>query len=642
MMCFRRLFFWLLLLICGVPAQSFATHIVGADFSYQLINRQLNQYQLRLTLYQDCIAGDPTAISQDNPAKIRVYRLGSRPELIQGLEVQWQPGGPETVDPGFNNACINNPPRTCLKRSVFTANVNIPPDSVNGFILSYQRCCRNAQVNNIANPDATGATYYSIIPPLALGQNNSAVFKTNPPQIICANNPLIYDNSAYDPDNDSLSYELCEAYEGASTGQPIPDPLPPPYAPVRYISGFSPVNPFPSNPRVQINPTTGILTAKPTVQGRFIVTICCNEWRRGVLINTTKREFQFVVTNCSKAVVADIPQYSTEFNTYIVECRSRRVSFENISTGGFSYHWDFGVPGTDADTSNAFSPVFVYPDTGTYTVKLVVNPGSTCRDSIERYVKVYPSFRANFGFSGLLCPKAPIQFIDSSRNTFGGISFWNWTFGDGRSASVQNPQHIYLEGGDYPVQLVSGNSLGCLDTFTQTVPVERFRPFAGNDTILVKGETLLFRATGGSLYQWSPPDNLSATNIANPLGFYPNITTVVYTVDIESASGCKGQDDIQVRVVEQAALVVPTAFTPNGDGLNDLIAPIAIGYSQLKFFRIFNRFGEMVFETKTFGEGWDGYLRGRTAEIGAYYWVMSTTDRNGKEQITKGDLTLIR
>lgn len=637
------LFFLVLLVAGSSPLTSFATHIVGADFTYKLIDERFNRYQIRLTLYQDCVAGDPTAISQDNPAKIRVYRqAGRNSTLIQNLNVSWQPGGPETVDPGFSNACINNPPATCLKRSVFVANVDIPRDSVNSYIITYQRCCRNAQVNNIANPDATGATYFCVIPPLSVGQNNSAVFKTDPPQIICINNPLVYNNSAFDLDGDSLSYELCEAYEGASSGDPIPEPLPPPYAQVRYISGFSPVNPFPSNPRVQINPTTGVLTAKPTMQGRYVVTVCCNEWRNGKKINTTKREFQFVVTNCSKAVVADIPQYSSLPNTYIVECRSLNVKFDNISNGGFAYHWDFGVPGTNTDTSNDFSPTFTYPDTGTYVVKLVVNPGSTCRDSIERFVRVYPVFKPEFDFSGLACPGAPIRFTDKSTSTYGAVDFWKWDFGDGRFETKQNPVHNYLEGGDFEVRLVSGTSLGCQDTVTKEVRIDRFRPFAGNDTIIVRGESLFFSATGGNQYQWKPASYLNNPNIPNPVGTYPDITTIVYTVDVASEAGCKGQDDIRVQVVGQAALTVPTAFTPNGDGLNDFIAPIAIGFSQLKYFRIFNRFGEMVFETKSFGEGWDGYLRGRTAEIGTYYWVMSTLDRYGKEEISKGDFTLLR
>lgn len=112
------------------------------------------------------------------------------------------------------------------------------------------------------------------------------------------------------------------------------------------------------NPIVQINPVTGVITGTPNISGRFVVTVCCNEWRNGVIINSVKREFQFVVTNCSKAVVANIPQYSTDFNTYKVECASKTVTFDNKSTGGSTYYWDFGVASQQNDTSNDFSPTF--------------------------------------------------------------------------------------------------------------------------------------------------------------------------------------------------------------------------------------------------------------------------------------------
>ena len=124
-----------------------------------------------------------------------------------------------------------------------------------------------------------------------------------------------------------------------------------------------------------------------------------------------------------------------------------------------------------------------------------------------------------------------------------------------------------MEGGDYTVQLESGNALGCVDTVRKTISVERFKPFAGNDTTIVKGESLFFNATGGSVYLWKPPTFLSNPSISNPVGFYPDTTRIIYTVFMESASGCKGSDDIEVRVVGQAAFFVPTAFTPNGDGL---------------------------------------------------------------------------
>jgi gliding motility-associated-like protein len=95
-------------------------------------------------------------------------------------------------------------------------------------------------------------------------------------------------------------------------------------------------------------------------------------------------------------------------------------------------------------------------------------------------------------------------------------------------------------------------------------------------------------------------------------------------------------------VVAQPSWFVPNAFTPNGDGKNDFMKPIAIGYSANNFFRIYDRFGEKVYESKDFSQGWDGNYYGKPAELGTYFWELSVTNRFGKKEFYKGDLTLIR
>jgi gliding motility-associated-like protein len=468
------------------------------------------------------------------------------------------------------------------------------------------------------------------------------VFKNYPPQIICINNPLFYDHSATDPDGDSLSYEFCETFIGGSNANPKPIPAPPPYATVVYNPGFGIAKPMAGSPVVQINATTGMISGTPNLIGRFVVTVCCHEWRNGVIINTVKREFQFEVTNCSKAVVANIPQYSDEFNTYIVECQNFTVNFDNLSTGGFAYFWDFGVPGMDNDTSADFSPTFTYPDTGIYVVKLVVNRGSTCPDSISRFVKVFPTFTGYYNYDGLPCPNAPIQFRDSSQSSLNLANYWLWDFGDSTTSNLQHPLHSFSQGGTYNVVLISQNPKGCSDTVRQEVFIENFRPFAGNDTIIVRGESINFNAQGGNEYTWTPATHLSNPIIGNPVGYYPDTGRFGYNVHIKSPFQCEGDDSIKVWVVNQAALFVPTGFTPNGDGRNEILKPFGIGYRNIQFFRIFNRWGQQMFYTTQFNEGWDGRWKGEPQDIGTYYWVLSIINRFGKEEIIKGDSALIR
>lgn len=631
----------------------FATHLVGGSITYDCLGpgpSNTTRYRIRVEIYQDCINGLPAAINEDYPAYVGIFS-GNGALLLRDSIGNFSGGRVDSffVPPNFQNECVNNPPSVCLKRVRFEKEYNFPSNT-DGYRVMFVRCCRNEAILNLNNPGQVGTTFFCEIPPnQEVVCNTSAVFENLPPQIICINNPLVYDHSAFDADGDSLSYEFCDAYPGGMTTSPkpfpdgmIPKPLstpnasPPSYG---YRAGFTPARPMGGNPLISIDPVTGVITGTPNLLGRYVVSVCVHEWRNGVIINTSRREFQFAVTNCSKKVIADIPQFSDEYNTYIVECRSKTVNFINNSSGGFRYNWDFGVPG---GTSTEFQPSFTYPDTGTYRVSLVVNEGSTCPDSIWKYVKIYPDYEANYDYDGLQCPNTEMSFTDLSAATYEPITDWMWNFGDGNTSSEQNPKHIYELGGEYNVTLISKSILGCTDTISKTIKVEDFQPFAGNDTIIVKGESIYFDAEGGVEYRWSPGDRLSATTIGNPVGYYPDTGYYNYNVFIRSPFGCQGNDSIQVRVVGQPSLFVPTAFSPNGDGLNDYLRPLSVGYSQYTFFRVFNRWGEMVFSTDQIGPGWDGTYKGKKADVGTYFWVLGVVDRNGQEDKIKGDATLIR
>ena len=454
------------ILVSGFLVPVRGSHIVGGDLQFISMNDQVPvskiRYKVIFKLYMDCIDGNPEAISRENSALFVLYNGTSRLPLdtfeIGKLSHQ-------VIPPAFSNDCINNPPATCLLLNTYEFVLTLD-NIASGYYLATNNCCRNESIVNIRNPAITGASYFIYLPQRAVF-NNSAVFANVPPQIICINNPFFYDHSAFDPDGDSLTYEFSEAFTAKTStmGNGILAVFSaPPYPSVEYMPGFTAVKPMAGNPQLEINEETGAIQGTPNIQGRFVVAVYCHEWRNGVRINTIIREFQFVVTNCSRAVVANIPQYSDEFNTYVVECKNFEVKFDNLSTGGFSYAWDFGVPDANYDVSTDFEPTFTYPDTGEYVVKLVVNRGSTCPDSISRLVKIYPTFNGNYNFDGLPCPNAPIQFSDSSWGTSKAASRWSWNFGDGGTSDQRNPVHVYSEGGYYNVVLIAKNEKGFADT----------------------------------------------------------------------------------------------------------------------------------------------------------------------------------
>jgi len=629
----------LLLIGCMLVKPARATHIVGGEVTYKCVGP--NTYEIRIDIYQDCLTGSNQAIADDNPAFIGIFEgtTASRDPLILFDTISQQI--PIRVPPNFSNDCINNPPPTCLRKTSFIRTYTLPPNN-KGYRVVYQRCCRNGNVYNIINPSEVGASYYCVIPPAGITNcNNSATFKNYPPQIICLNNPLVYDHSATDVDGDSLSYEFCQAYEGGSTSdvKPIPTNS---FSVVTYRAPFSATKPMGGSPLIQIDPHTGLITGTPNVQGRFVVTVCCHEWKNGIMINTVTREFQFVVTDCSKAVLADMPQYSDEPNTYIVNCKDYTVHFDNTSVGGIFYHWDFGVEGRDDDTSSEFSPTFIYPDSGTYVVRLFVNPGSTCSDSISKLVKVYPTLRGQFESRDFLCPGDTISFRDVTSSTY-QVNSWLWNYDDNSGLdSTRNTVHRFEYGGLYNVGLLVKNEKGCVDTVFKKILVDPFVTRAGRDTTIVKGEQVQFDGHGGGSYAWFPTMYLNDSTAANPIGTFPNPGIYPYILTVTSPGGCIGTDSVTVTVIDNPYLVMPNAFSPNQDGNNDTFFPIAVGYKNMKSFRIFNRYGEQIFYTNSFEQPWDGTYKGKQMDVGTYYWLLQVQDRHGNDVMLKGDVILLR
>jgi gliding motility-associated-like protein len=191
------------------------------------------------------------------------------------------------------------------------------------------------------------------------------------------------------------------------------------------------------------------------------------------------------------------------------------------------------------------------------------------------------------------------------------------------------------------------DTLGCpkpsFDTVLVTI-LPKVQAFAGNDTTVVIGQPLLFNATGGDDYTWSPPSFLSNAFINNPIGVYnSSIDSIRYKVLVKNILGCSDSDYVKVTVFKTSPdIFVPTAFSPNGDGRNDLFRPIPVGIKRLDFFRVFNRWGQLVFASDSPFKGWDGSFGGRPQGNDTFIWVAQGTDFTGKVIYKKGSVTLTR
>ncbi len=170
-----------------------------------------------------------------------------------------------------------------------------------------------------------------------------------------------------------------------------------------------------------------------------------------------------------------------------------------------------------------------------------------------------------------------------------------------------------------------------------------YKPYGGGDVTLLVGEHYQFNAIGAKIYTWSPGTYLDNPNIANPTGYFTDPGQFTYTLHGVSDSGCVGDDIIHVTVLANSYFAVPNAFSPNGDGINDILAPIPIGNSTLTDFRIFNRWGNQVFQADNIQNAWwDGKYKGKRQDMGIFFWELKFLDNNGKPQLVKGNVTLVR
>ncbi len=196
-------------------------------------------------------------------------------------------------------------------------------------------------------------------------------------------------------------------------------------------------------------------------------------------------------------------------------------------------------------------------------------------------------------------------------------------------------------------QLMVQDTLGCPKKVIDSIVVQvspKAIVRAGNDTAINVNQPLQLNAVGASNYQWFPVTGLSDPFIANPIAqLGNNIDSIVYRVRADNGNACFGEDFLKVWVYKGGPdLYIPSGFTPNGDGKNDLLRPIPIGIAQLNYFMIYNRWGQLIFSTNEIGKGWNGIFNGEPQPVGTYIFQAEGKDLTGKIIYKKGSAVLIR
>lgn len=329
-------------------------------------------------------------------------------------------------------------------------------------------------------------------------------------------------------------------------------------------------------------------------------------------------------------------------------CDTGTVLFANYTIGNdpiVNTLWDFG----DGNTSGVTDPSHRYAGAGTYYPSLTVTTQAGCSKTLTDTVRVYGTPVPSIVGDTIVCINEllPLQGVLATPDT---AITWAWTLGNGNTASTQNVTTSYGTSGRFTQQLTATNKLGCQGTITHPVfvPPNPVVTVSSNPVIPVGTSISLpvSYSSNISSYTWTPPTQLSCTDCPVPVA-NPKSTTK-YKIEVEDIYGCTGSNEVTVTVVcNEKNYFVPNTFSPNNDGVNDRFYPRGTGLTRVQSMRIFNRWGEMVFERKNFlandaSLGWDGTLKGKPGNMDTYVYIVEFVCDNSVIIPVKGNVTLIR
>lgn len=544
----------LLLVGLALAFHSRAEHLVGGEISYECLGN--NEYLVTLKIYRDC---NSTGAAFDPNANMTIFEGNT---MFQNTS--WFGFDSFDIPIIASGPCFVNPPNLCLEMGVYERVITLPPSST-GYTIVHQRCCRGPAILNLNDPALQGNTYFIEVPPNDTPCNSSAEFDELPPATICVNEPLVFDHSATELDGDELVYELCTPFNGGTEFDPAPIPAsPPPYIPISWGPGFSPVDPITADSPFTIDPNSGLLEGTPTQQGQYVVGICVSEYRDGVLLSTTRRDFQINVILCSPALAA-VPGLIPGDDG---GCTGLDFQFTNQSFNADTFFWDFGVDGNEEAVSNEFEPEYSYPDTGSYTVTLVANPGEVCADTSYLEISAYNPVTIQIDSAGFECNDGQFWSFAASGDFNPATANIQWDFGDDAEAistSDLTPNDVFYNSAGTKTVEVSVDVAGCTDEANTNITVPEIPQAAiAPQTEFCQGLSFNFgnESQNAGQYEWFFGDastQEAQSESVNPIHDFPEPGAYEVMLIASAPGACA---DTATQVFEAFSLLNPTFESP--------------------------------------------------------------------------------
>lgn len=328
-------------------------------------------------------------------------------------------------------------------------------------------------------------------------------------------------------------------------------------------------------------------------------------------------------------------------------CKDSTISFTpNITANGNTIQngvWIFG-DGSQQIVTNASVVTHEYSVAQTdIRVQFAVSGGAGCESdtATQTITAIHPSATAGFSFNAAsYCPDKNIIFTYTGTDA---VQRWQWDFGNGSSAAASPVSNRYNTGGEYEVSLKITDNNGCgSEVFFDTLTVYNNPNIDAGPSItktMTDGAELMavVNDTGSFTYVWSPADGLNATNIIRPVTNTQN--DIIYTLKVTGGPGnCEATDTVSVRVLK--TLYIPSAFSPNGDSKNDVWNIPAVNGNPFATVTIFNRWGQIIYQSQGYTKPWDGTYKGIQQPAGAYHYLIQPDIR--KEKKVAGYVMIVR
>jgi gliding motility-associated-like protein len=606
------------------PRLATATHIVGGEMELQY--QQGSTYTLTLNLYFDAINGNPSALDQLLISSI--FEKSTNQRII------------DVTLPLVSNTFVSYTNPICAvgglstRKLVYRQNLTLSAatyTSPAGYYVAVERCCRNLDIRNIRNPGAAAQAFYLEFPAVV---RNGAPFIDSTPRIFpalgdyaCVNELFYFDFGGQDADGDSLVYDMVTPLNGHSSGGGVGPANPAPYALINWTTGLGTNNQIPGTTPLSIDAHSGRLMVRPSTLGLFVFGVRCSEYRRGVKIGETRRDFQLYVLACAANLP---PQLQVQTGDVPVPYRPGRDTLRLLPGANRCLTIRYTDPNPNSVLTltsqpvNFTVPALTFTTASSGTVRVAGAPDTlsaslcfpACADTGGR-VYLLDVIVADNGCSQ---PKR-----DTVRIAFTATQAPNTA----PALSSSFPPPPLPPNNDAPVvvrvpygQRYSANLAGAdadLNQLTLTAAGTGFDLAAVGMQFTAQNG----KGQASGTFVWEPDCAAVAANDAN------SGLLVRFTLNEFYPCEPKPQERVVRFEVAPAAEAVefrpPNVITPNGDEKNDVFAlpdlpPDYCGH-EFASVRIFSRWGQLLYQSPERSFRWGG-----AGVAGTYYYLVSYTD----------------